>query len=253
VKLVAVSIGGNNFNFETIVETCLADWLTSPWWLQHHCSDDPTVKENLTPANTATQTAAIKGGLQNIAQAMTNAGYSSSQYTILVQDYPSPIPNGSSFRYPEWSPSRQVIGGCGFWNSDANAANSTVLPTIDRAVMNAAAGSGLANVKTMDLAAAFNGHRLCENSVGLVEEKGLTSWAQAGAVDKTEWINQVRTVTAIFPPYQLQEDLHPNYWAQLALRNCLTQAYNGGTAKGGACTISGSGVNAAGEPNMSLR
>ncbi len=28
-------------------------------------------------------------------------------------------------------------------------------------------------------------------------------------------------------------DLHPNYWAQLALRNCLTQAYNSGTPKGG--------------------
>ena len=253
VKLVVVSIGGNNFNFETIVETCLADWLTSPWWLQHHCSDDPVVKENLTSGNVATQTAAIKGGLRNIAQAMTNAGYSSSQYSILVQDYPSPIPNGSSFRYPEWSPSRQAIGGCGFWNSDANAANSTVLPTINGAVMNAAAASGLSNVKTMDLVAAFNGHRLCESSVGLLEEKGLTSWAQSGAVDKTEWINQVRTVTAIFPPYQLQEDLHPNYWAQLALRNCLTQAYNGGAPKGGVCTISGSGLNAVGEPNMSLR
>jgi hypothetical protein len=38
----------------------------------------------------------------------------------------------------------------------------------------------------------------------------------------------------------------------LALRNCLTQAYNAGTPKGGACTISESGLNSAGEPNMSL-
>jgi hypothetical protein len=56
----------------------------------------------------------------------------------------------------------------------------------------------------------------------------------------------------IFPPYEIQEDLHPNYWAQLALRNCLTQAYNGGTPKGGTCTISGGGLNSAGQPNMSL-
>jgi hypothetical protein len=252
VKLVAVTIGGNNFNFEGIVETCLLDWATSPWWFQHHCSEDASIKQILTPSNVATQTAAIKGGLQNVAQAMTNAGYSSSQYTILVQDYPSPMPNGSGFRYPESSPARQVIGGCGIWNSDANYANSTILPTIDGAVMNAAAGAGLANVKTMDLVAAFNGHRLCESGVGLLEEKGLTSWAQPEAVNKTEWINQIRTVTAILPPYQLQEDLHPNYWAQLALRNCLTQAYNGGTPKGGKCTISGSGLNSAGEPNMSL-
>ena len=183
---------------------------------------------------------------------MTNAGYSSSEYTILVQDYPSPIPNGSGFRYPESGWSRQAVGGCGFWNADANYANSKMLPTIDGAVLGAAAKAGLSNVKTMDLASAFNGRRLCENTVGLFEEEGLPSWTAPEAPNKTEWINQIRTITAIFPPYQIQEDLHPNYWAQLALRNCFTQAYNSGAPKGGACTISGSGLNSAGEPNMSL-
>jgi hypothetical protein len=252
VKLVAISIGGNNFNFASIVQTCLTDWLTSPWWWQHHCSEDSSVTENFTSGNVANQKAAIKGALLNVAQAMTNAGYSSSQYTILVQDYPSPIPNGSGFRYPESGWTRQSVGGCGFWNSDANYANSTMLPTIDNAVLGAARATGLSNVKTMDLAAAFNGRRLCEQGVGLLEEEGLPSWTSSGAVDKTEWINQIRTITAILPPYEIQEDLHPNYWAQLALRNCLTQSYNGGTPKGGACSIAGSGLNSAGEPNMSL-
>ena len=33
VKLVAVSIGGNNFNFASIVQTCVEDWLLTPeWW-----------------------------------------------------------------------------------------------------------------------------------------------------------------------------------------------------------------------------
>ncbi len=252
VKLVAVSIGGNNFNFASIVQDCVLDWLTSPWWLQHHCSTDSSVTENFTASNIATQQAAIRGAIQNVALAMTNAGYATSQYTILVQDYPSPIPNGSGFRYPESGLTRQSVGGCGLWNADANAANSMMLPTIDGAVFGAASEAGLPNVKTMDLAAAFNGHRLCETGVGLLEEQGLASWTQPGAVDKTEWINQIRTVTAILPPYEIQEDLHPNYWAQLALRNCLTQAYNAGAPKGGACTISGKGLNSAGEPNMSL-
>ena len=72
-------------------------------------------------------------------------------------------------------------------------------------------------------------------------------------MDKTEWFSQIRTLETIFGPYELQEDLHPNYWAQLALRNCLTQAYNAGTPKGGTCTISGTGLNGAGQPNMSLK
>jgi len=252
VKLVAVSIGGNNFNFASIVQTCLEDWLLTPEWWPAYCSEESSVTNNFTASNVNKVKGEIETGLKNVATAMSNAGYSSSQYTILVQDYPSPIPNGSEFRYPQSGYTRQEVGGCGFWNKDANYANSTMLPTIDGAVFGAAEASGLSNVKLMQLSSAFNGRRLCEKGVGLLEEEGLSSWKAAEAVNKTEWINQIRTITAILPPYEIQEDLHPNYWAQLALRNCLTQAYNGGTPKGGTCTISGKGLNSSGEPNMSL-
>ena len=50
-------------------------------------------------------------------------------------------------------------------------------------------------------------------------------------------------VSTLFGPYQLQETLHPNYWGQLALRNCVRQAYNGGAPRGGTCTIAGTGLN----------
>jgi len=252
VKLVAVSIGGNNFNFASIVQTCVEDWLLTPEWWPSYCSEESSVTKNFTSSNVSKVKGEIETGLKNVATAMTNAGYSSSQYTILVQDYPSPIPNGSEFRYSQSGYTRQTVGGCGFWNKDANYANSTMLPTIDNAVLGAAEASGLPNVKTMQLSSAFNGHRLCEKGVGLLEEEGLSSWTAPEAVNKSEWINQIRTITAIFPPYEIQEDLHPNYWAQLGLRNCLTQAYNAGTPKGGTCTTSGTGLNSAGEPNMSL-
>ena len=105
-------------------------------------------------------------------------------------------------------------------------------------------------MKTLNLSSAFNGRRLCENTVGLLEEKGLTSWTNAGAVDKTEWINTIRTATAT-GNYYIQESLHPNYFGQKALRNCVRQAWNGGTPRGGRCSIAGTGlVN--GEPRMSL-
>ncbi|MGA9876575.1 MAG: hypothetical protein WBQ21_12280 [Solirubrobacteraceae bacterium] len=253
VKLIPISIGGNNFNFASIVQTCVEDFLFTPEWWPSYCSEEESVTENFTESNIATQRAAIKGAILNVAEAMKKAGYTSSQYTILMQNYPSPIPNGEGFRYPQKGYSRQEIGGCGFWNHDANEANATLLPAIDKAVFTAVEEAKLSNLKTMNLSSAFNGHRLCEKGVGLLEEEGLTSWKQTGAVNKTEWINQIRTVSAIFPPYEIQEDLHPNYWAQLALRNCLTQAYNSGTPKGGTCTVSGEGLNPSGEPNMSLK
>lgn len=253
VKLVALSIGGNNYNFASIVQTCLEDWLFSPEWWPDYCSEESSVTENFSAGNVTTQTNAIKGAIENIAKAMTKAGYTSSQYTILVQDYPSPIPNGSGFRYSQSGFTRQEVGGCGLWNKDANWANEHALPTIDESVFHAGEKTGLTNIKYMQLSSAFNGRRLCEKGVGLLEEEGLTSWKQSGAVDKTEWFSQIRTVSTFYETYELQEDLHPNYWAQLGLRSCLTQAYNSGTPRGGTCAISGTGLNGAGEPNMSLK
>src|SRR5664280_2821960 len=185
VKLVALSIGGNNFNFAGIVQTCVEDWLLSPSWWPNYCNDDSSVTSNFTSSNVSRVKGEITTAIGNVAHAVASA-------------------------------------------------------------------SGLPNVKTMELGTAFNGHRLCEKGVGLLEEQGLSSWKGAGASDKTEWINMIRTITAIFPPYEIQEDIHPTYWGELALRNCLTQAYDSGTPKGGTCTISGTGLNGAGEPNMAL-
>ncbi len=253
VKMVVVSIGGNNFNFGSIVAQCVQDFLASPTWWKDYCNDDSSVTANFTSSNITAQTTAIKNALLNVRNAMTNAGYSSTMYQIVVQTYMSPLPNGSGIRYSESGYTRQSTGGCGFWNNDANWANSTALPTINNAVKNARTQSGITNSKVLDLASAFNGRRLCENTVGLLEEKGLWDWTSTGAVDKTEWINQIRTVsTCCGSNYYIQESLHPNYWGQLALRNCVRLAYNAGVPKGGSCSILGTGKNSYGEPRMQL-
>ena len=177
----------------------------------------------------------ISTAFQNVRTAMRNAGYADGSWSLLAQTYPSPIPNSSGFRYSQSGYTRQSTGGCGFWDNDANWANNTALPTINNTVTGAATQSGLTNIKILNLSAAFNGRRLCENTVGLYEEKGLASWTSAGAVDKTEWVNQIRTVSTCCSnsPYYIQESLHPNYWAQLANRSCVRMAYNGGARRAG--------------------
>jgi hypothetical protein len=254
VKLVVVSIGGNDFNFAGIVQSCVTDWLTSPSWYKDYCYDDSSVTANFTSANTSAVRSRIAAGFTNLRTAMRNAGYADSAWTLLVQTYPSPIPRSTGFRYAETGYTRQNTGGCGFWNADANWANDTALPTINSTVKGAITASGLTNTRTLDLSSAFNGRRLCENTVGLYEEKGLTSWTQAGAVDKTEWVNQIRTVSTCCSssPYYIQESLHPNYWAQLATRSCVRQAWNGGAPRSGTCTIAGTGL-VGGEPRMLLQ
>jgi len=253
VKMVAVSIGGNDFNFAGIVTQCVADFLGSPNWWPDYCKDDSVVTNAMASSNVAAQRAKIKNALLNVRTAMRNAGYADSSWTLLLQNYESPIPNGSGFRYSQSGYTRQSTGGCGFWNADADYANGTILPTINNAVFGAAADSGMANIQLLNVSTAFNGRRLCENTVGLYEEKGLTSWTQAGAVDQTEWVNQIRTVSTCCSssPYYIQESIHPNYWGQLALRSCIRQAWNGGTPRGGTCTRSANGL-LNGEPRMTL-
>jgi hypothetical protein len=251
VSMVALSIGGNDFNFAAIVQDCVTDFLTTPSWWPSYCKNDSVVTNAMSSSNVATVKAHIATALQNIRQAMRNAGYADGSWTLMVQNYPSPIPSSSGFRYSQSGYTRQSTGGCGFWNADADYANSTLLPTINNTIAGAVTASGLTNVKTLNLSSAFNGRRLCENGVDLVENN-FSSWQASGAVNKSEWIDQIRTVSTANSDYYIQESLHPNYWGQLALRNCLRQAYNAGAPKSGTCSIAGTGlVNS--EPNMALR
>jgi hypothetical protein len=252
VRAVAVLIGANNFGFADILQTCVEDWLLSSSLDPNYCNDDASVTAKFTPAYVDTQVAAIKGAILNVRQAMLDDGYADASYTIIVQTYASPIPPGSGFRYSQSGFTRQTTGGCGLWNADADWMNNTALPTIDNSVTNAAAQTALSNIVVLDNQDALVGRRLCENTVGLLEEKGIARWSRPGAADQTEWVDQIRTASTLTGPYQLQEDAHPNYWGQLAFRDCLRQAYNGGAVRGGSCTIASTGLNTYGEPIMTL-
>jgi hypothetical protein len=252
VKMVAVLIGANDYGFADIVQTCFLNWYFSPSWWPNYCHDDSGISSRFSASNIAAKTAAIRDALLRVRQAMSNAGYADSSYTIMAHTYWSPIPRGSGNRYPQSGYTRQTIGGCGMWNRDADWANDTVVPAFNNSVRNAVTQTGLGNIKVLDLQSSLNGRRLCENTVGLLEEKAVASWTTPGAVDKTEWVNQLRTTSTIFGPYQIQESVHANHWGQMAMRNCMRQAYNGGAPRGGACVRSANGLNGVGEPNMAL-
>ncbi len=252
VKAVVVMIGANNYGFAAIVERCITNWLTSPSWWKNFCSDDSDMVSRFTAARQELETENVKNALLRVRQAMTTAGYDDSMYTIIGQTYWSPLPRGAGIRYPESGWSRQSIGGCGVWNRDANWANDTVVVAMNNTMRNAITRSGITNITQLELQDSLVGRRLCENTVGLLEERGVPSWQTPGAVDKTEWVSQVRTTSTIFGPYQLQEGGHASYWGQLAMRNCLRLAYNGGAVRGGNCVRVANGLNSKGEPVMGL-
>jgi hypothetical protein len=253
VRAVVLMIGANNYGFAAIVERCVTNWVTSPSWFKNYCSDDSDMTSRFTATRQAQETANVRDAFLRVRQAMRNAQYADSQYTIIAQTYWSPIPRGSGFRYPESGWTRQSIGGCGTWNRDANWANDTVVTAMNNSVKNGAAAAGLSNFVTLDLVDSLVGRRLCESGVGLLEETNTPSWQSLGAVDRSEWVAQIRTVTTIVGPYQLQESGHASYWGQLAMRNCLRLAYNGGAVRGGRCARVANGLTGRGEPQMGLQ
>jgi hypothetical protein len=229
----------------------VTNWLLSPTWWKNYCSDDSDITSRFTTAARADRTAEVAEAIGNVAQAMANAGYTTDDYTIIIQTYWSPIPRGNGFRYSESGWTRQDTGGCGVWNRDADWANDVAVVSMNAALTDGVVQAGVDNYVILDMAHSMDGHRLCEQGVGLLEEVGLSDWTQPGAADSTEWVSQIRTLTTLFGPYELQESIHASYWGQLAMRNCLRQAYNDGNVRGGTCTSAG-GVNDEGEPNMTL-
>lgn len=252
VDHVAVSIGGNNFQFENIVKTCTLDYAKSTPIYNVYCSQDPNILALISPQSVDTNRAAIVTALRNVRQAMSAAGYADGSYSVSVQGYPAPTPPSRDFRYGEGY-DRIYDGGCGLWNVDVDWALNEALRTVNTTVFQAAAESGLSNVQLVDLTTLTHDRELCNKAVNLIPDGIVSSWSFPGAVDVSEWINQIRTLTTIVGPYELQESMHPNYWAQLALRNCLRQVYNGGAAQGGTCVRSGDGLDANGEPPVTLQ
>lgn len=246
IKMVVVSIGGNDFGFPSLVKSCVYKYLDLK-----ECNGEPAQKAAFEKPSLAAKQKAIEDAIGHVGQAMEEAGYAKAEYTILVQDYPSPIPNEN--RYKLGRNDRINIGGCALDEEDMKWANATALNAIDETVLNAVNGVKAGkkyNLEFMELKEAFNGRRLCEKGQRLVGDAGnpaLESWTQGSAVDESEWVNQLRLIT-LWTEFDLQEDFHPNYWGQLALRNCVRQAYNNGLPKSGACTIQGKGLFAPPQP-----
>jgi hypothetical protein len=254
VTEVVLQVGGNDFGFASILQTCLEDFVRTahPATTDEYCKNDPRVLQHFTPRAIKHTTRQIQLAVQRTSRAMRDAGYRPAQWALVVQDYPSPLASGSELRYPENLQDRLAVGGCPFFAQDADAAQSLLLGNINRSVDRAVRHAGLPNTRRLHLRPLFYGSRLCEKGAAQTQETSLSSWRDKGAVDKLEWVNQLY-LNKPDPPWQLPESIHPNYWGQLALRNCLRQAVAGPGTRGGTCHNTGRGLTERGEPRVELR
>ncbi|WP_406063672.1 GDSL-type esterase/lipase family protein [Streptomyces sp. NBC_01077] len=202
VELIALSIGGNDLGFADVITACATDYIV--WY--SYCADDQQAEVD---AKIDGVMADVGRSVDEIRAVMTSAGYSSSDYRIVLQSYPSPIPRAAENRYGESGWSRTNTGGCPFWNSDSDWARDSLVPQLANRLKGVAAAKG---VQFMDLRDALQGREVCAKAsrqvTSTVPASGTTSeWAR--------WIDSQSTQGLV------QESMHPNAYGQQALGRCL--------------------------------
>lgn len=206
VRLIVLSIGGNDFEFSGIVKRCIAAFEGG---VECHDSEErsfqekrPRVKANIIKA------------IQEIVDTMQGAGYDRGDYRLIVQSYPSPMPAGDDNRYPALGQSRLVIGGCPFGNSDSNWARRWLTNKLTKVMQQAADDR---NTEFLDLSDAFDDREVCSKSTR------QATFANPPSPTTSEWI---RFLTTGLTQGQLQESIHPNAYGQAALGDCLSLQAN---------------------------
>lgn len=201
VKLIAVSIGGNDLGFGDIIEACITAFRKNA----KPCNEE---QQKIVIGKLASTRHNVVTAVNAIKQVMTRAGYDTGDYKLVLQSAPSPLPMGDEIRYGE-NGERTLVGGCPFWNADADWARGKLVGEISTLLKSAA---DEAAVGFLDLQNAFNGKEVCSKSSRLVDSDNPPSEILS------EWVRFAQTGKL---QGQRQESLHPNYYGQNALGRCL--------------------------------
>lgn len=216
VRLVVVSIGGNDMHFSGIIWDCYVAWNAgiSP---KQRCK---TSQEGAAKKRLEKLTEKVSSVLHKIATTLRDADGQNTTYRLVVQSYPSILPDAANNRYkPDSNKGRKNYGGCPFWDDDAEWARKLVgrIAEAQWAGVQAYNKFPTATVKAdfLDLQQAFNRHEVCSGSVRQAQKYDQ----QRVKADRSEWVRYL----AIFATgkSQRQESVHPNYYGQKALGHCL--------------------------------
>ena len=229
VKLVMLSIGGNDLGFASIIQACLEAYEAKTGPCQ------PSQQKKI-DALKSKATANVGKAIDEIRAVMSEAGYAGKDYRLIVQTYPSVVPRAAENRYPESGPER-TANGCPLYDQDSNWARDSAAPQIGAVVK---AGANSRGVETLDLINAFQGHEFCSKS-----DAQSTPFARPTAAG-AEWGRFLGAST--IQQGELQEAFHPDAYGQHALGTCVTKVFAaapGRFACSGAAGIDPSGLSLA--------
>ncbi|WP_250399269.1 GDSL-type esterase/lipase family protein [Streptomyces cellostaticus] len=206
VKLITLSIGGNDLGFADVIATCAEDYIV--WYSYCHDDQQRAVAGRMGAAMTG-----VTKSIEEIRAVMSAAGYSTADYRIVLQSAPSPIPRSSENRYSQSGWTRVTTGGCPFWNADADWARDTFVPEFSARLKAVAKAE---QVQFLDLQDMLQGREVCSKT------SRLATPGQGPSAATSEW---ARFLVSGALQGTAQESFHPNYYAQRALGSCLTLIY----------------------------
>ncbi|NEC65506.1 GDSL-type esterase/lipase family protein [Streptomyces sp. SID9727] len=205
VRAVVVSIGGNDLGFSDIITDCATEFV-KPYG-GDPCA--PDAAEQVAQRLPGVRQAAVNT-LADVRTALDRAGHPAGSYRLILQSYPSPLPDAGRIRYPGEKYDRLKSGGCPFFDKDLTWAHDELVPEISSVLADAADQS---DAEFLDLSRSFEGREVCSTSTRQADATHSPSG------DTSEWI---RFVTSGLGQGQKQESLHPNRYGQQALGTCLT-------------------------------
>ncbi|MBA3509594.1 MAG: hypothetical protein H0T19_05825, partial [Thermoleophilaceae bacterium] len=110
VKLVVLSIGGNDLGFAGIIAACLQAYATKAG----PCEPSQQAKIDSLKAKVVTD---VGKAIDEIRTVMAGASYARDDYRLILQTYPSVAPRAAENRYPEAGAER-TVNGCPFYDQD---------------------------------------------------------------------------------------------------------------------------------------
>ncbi|WP_406479752.1 GDSL-type esterase/lipase family protein [Streptomyces platensis] len=219
IKLVQVSISGNDLGFGDIIESCIRGFIHGPFGQYCWKKFDWEVKEKLrreVPAK-------VKNVIDQIRKVMRDTGHPDSSYVLALQSYPSPVPLSAAYRYSQGvsvSSQRYSPGGCPFYDQDSNWARLDLVPGIADMLEGVAAEK---NVHYLDLQWSFDRHEVCSKWVRQARS-GDTLSSPIPTRD-AEWMRYL-SHGAAHSQGQVEESFHPNSYGQKVLGKCLRDFYD---------------------------
>ena len=205
VKLVVLSIGGNDIGFGEVVTACVLAYITQA----PPCAE--AQRRNI-DARLPRTVAGVGKAIDEIRAVMRSAGYRPWHYRLVLQSYPSPVPRASENRYPQLGPARSTIGNCPLYDTDLNDARDTLVPRLDAELRAIALGKG---VQFLSLKDALQGREMCARSAQLADA------TRPAAAHRSEWARFIG-LSAIVQGETIEEEAHPNAYGQAAIGRCLT-------------------------------